>query len=109
MDSRCFFMLVACTRASLSWHFCKNRALSIMARVCVPSPINPSASLAVILKVIIFPFAEMSVTSAVAVTFMPTGVGARWLEAISTPTVPLPSGSSFCTHHMAAHSIRPIM
>ena len=61
------------------------------------------------MKVIILPLADTSVTSAVAVTFIPTGVGARWLDAISTPTVPLPSGSSFCTHHMAAHSISPII
>ena len=96
-------------RESLSLHFCRKRALSMTARVWVPSPIRPSSSEAVTLKVIILPLAEIPVTSAVADTFMPTGVGARWLELISTPTVPLPSGSSPCTHCMAAFSIRPIM
>ena len=48
----------------------------VMIVLAVPSPIRPSSSKAVTLKSISLPFSEICVTSAVARTFMPTGVGA---------------------------------
>ena len=70
---------------------------------------GPQSSLASTRKVMSFPFSDTPVTVAVARTVMPTGVGARWLDWMSTPTVPLPSGRSGCTQSMAACSIMAII
>ena len=46
---------------------------------------------------------------AVAVTFMPTGVGARWRQWISAPTVVIPSSRYALASSRAAASMRATM
>lgn len=84
-----------------------NRARSTIERVCAPSPIFSASSHASTLKTSWR--LSISTSSARARTVIPTGVAARCLMFMATPTVVCPSGNSSPVAAKAAFSMSAIM